>query len=219
MAMLVQSGESLRLREGSRRRRPRAAAATEFARALDALGIAQRQAARLFNVNVRHIRRWRHGDRRLPHGISLVVRLLAMGIITVDQVERAAVLAETEDAQTGAKPRHSHRDLVRTNGGANPRPPAPFVVSPAPEQRTKAAVPADLDQTTAEKVFALASDACRWPCGDPRRLDFHFCGSPVTRKPYCEEHRRAAYMQSIERRPSVPFRLSMKPTLKLVAAV
>ena len=47
--------------------------------------------------------------------------------------------------------------------------------------------------STAEKVCALAPDACRWPCGDPARPDFHFCGSPVAKKPYCEHHRAMAY--------------------------
>ena len=209
MTILVHSGDLGREETLPRRRRPRAAATTEFARALDALDIAQRQAARLFNVNVRHVRRWRHGDRRLPHGIGLVVRLLTMGIITVDQVERAAVPAGTEDAQTGAKPRRSHRGPVQTNGGANPRPSAPLVVPPAPEQT---ALAADLDLTTAEKVFALASNVCRWPCGDPGRPGFRFCCSPTDKRPYCEHHSAQAYMAPPTRslRRTTPFRFSAK---------
>jgi GcrA cell cycle regulator len=48
--------------------------------------------------------------------------------------------------------------------------------------------------TTAEKVCALTLGGCRWPYGDPRHPDFHFCGAPVVREPYCEQHRAMAYL-------------------------
>jgi hypothetical protein len=164
-----------------------------------------------------------------------VLRLLAAGTVTVDQVEQAAAVVTP----------------ARTNGGAEPEPPAPLLGAPAPEPSAsllarpvpepsavadvKAAVSADptianptiadptiadstiadptiadsisadstsadSSPTTAEKVFALAPGACRWPYGDPQRPDFHFCGSPVTRKPYCEKHRTMAFVAA----PSVP---------------
>jgi|SRR6516165_8188627 len=199
-----------RLREDLRQRHRRATATTEFARALDALGIAQRQAARLFNVNVRHVRRWGRGDRRVPVGVTLLLRLLVEGVLTLDQIERVAVPAGTEDAQTGAKPRLSHRDPVRTNGGANPTLPAPLVVVPPALEQT--ALAADLDLTTAEKVFALASNVCRWPCGDPGRPGFRFCCSPTDKRPYCEHHSAQAYMAPPTRslRRTTPFRFSAK---------
>src|SRR5262249_61639998 len=79
---------------------------------------------------------------------------------------------------------------ARTNGSANPEPPAPLLVEPAPERSAdKAITLADQDLTTAQKVCALASGACRWPCGDPGRPDFHFCGNPVVEPPYCAHHR------------------------------
>src|SRR4029077_4930564 len=46
----------------------------------------------------------------------------------------------------------------------------------------------------AEKVVALAPGTCRWTCGDTVRPDFHFCGSPVASRPYCEHHRAIAYL-------------------------
>ena len=59
------------------------AATTEFRAALDALNITQRRAAKLFNVTSRHIRRWRSGDRRLPHAVAIVCNLLTMGVVTI----------------------------------------------------------------------------------------------------------------------------------------
>lgn len=40
---------------------------------------------------------------------------------------------------------------------------------------------------------------CQWPIGDPRDLEnFHFCGAPVTRGSYCDEHYRRAYQVELE---------------------
>ena len=155
-------------------------AATEFRATLGALGIAQHRVAQLFGVGPRSVRRWQDGDRRVPCGVGIVLRLLAAGTVTVAQVEQAAVPIP-----------------ARTNGSAKPGPPAPLLVAPAPEQSAtapaEAAALADPGLTTAEKVVALAPGDCRWPHGDPGHPDFHFCGSPVARKPYCEQHRAMAY--------------------------
>jgi hypothetical protein len=73
MAILVQSGDPgrketpPRLREDLKQQHQRATAATEFARTLGVLNIAQRRVARLFNVTPRHIRRWQHGNRSSTH--------------------------------------------------------------------------------------------------------------------------------------------------------
>jgi hypothetical protein len=156
-------------------------AGTEVREILGALGIAQHRVAQLFTVTPRSVRRWQSGDRHIPCGVNIVLRLLAAGAVTVAQVEQAAVPVP-----------------ARTNGSAKPGPPAPLLVEPAPEQsaltRAKAATLADPGLTTAEKVCALTPEACCWPCGDPGHPDFHFCGSPVAKRPYCEHHRTMAYV-------------------------
>ena len=39
---------------------------------------------------------------------------------------------------------------------------------------------------------------CRWPFGDPRDKDFHFCEKPRSwHSSYCEEHYRAAYQGTV----------------------
>src|SRR5262245_4263674 len=158
-----------------------ASATTELRETLGAVGIAQHHVAQLFGVSPRSVRRWQHGDRHIPCGVGIVLRLLAAGAVTVAQVEQAAVSAP-----------------ARTNGDAKSEPPALLLVEPAPEQSAltpaKAATLADSGLTTAEKVIALALGACRWPCGDPRHPDFHFCGEPVAQSPYCDHHRTIAYM-------------------------
>src|SRR5262249_49175349 len=83
-------------------------ATTEFHEMLSALGIARHRVAQLFGVGPRSVRRWQCGDRRVPCGVGIVLRLLAAGTVTIAQVEQAAVPIP-----------------VRTNGSAKPEPPAP----------------------------------------------------------------------------------------------
>lgn len=44
-------------------------------------------------------------------------------------------------------------------------------------------------------LMDLKLTSCRWPIGDPKDADFHFCGKPAqTGKPYCPEHCKLAYI-------------------------
>ena len=87
MTILIQSGDPGRVKTPPfQRRRSRAAATTEFGAALDALGIPQTQVAGLFSVSTRHIRRWRSGARRVPRGVAIVIRLLAIEAISIGQI-------------------------------------------------------------------------------------------------------------------------------------
>lgn len=46
----------------------------------------------------------------------------------------------------------------------------------------------------------LDNHTCRWPLGDPKDADFHFCGRKVkTGQTYCEEHSAVAYVKPIRR--------------------
>jgi GcrA cell cycle regulator len=47
----------------------------------------------------------------------------------------------------------------------------------------------------------LKGKMCRWPIGDPREDDFHFCGgNSIAGLPYCEEHAKVAYQASSRNR-------------------
>lgn len=44
-------------------------------------------------------------------------------------------------------------------------------------------------------LMDLKLTSCRWPIGDPKDPDFHFCGKQAqTGKPYCPEHCKMAYI-------------------------
>jgi hypothetical protein len=168
-----------------RQRRLRAAAVTEFDAALTTLGIKQRSAAQWFRTSERNIRRWKSGARRTPPGVMVTVRLMLAGKIGPADVELAAASIST-----------------RTNGGAKKEPPAPLRAAPAPEEQPASAgcprqpplVDPSPTASVVEQVCALASDACRWPCGDPRDRNFRFCGKPTATGSYCGYHRAVAYL-------------------------
>ncbi len=51
---------------------------------------------------------------------------------------------------------------------------------------------------------ALKRNECRWPYGDPRQKDFHFCGKPrMADRPYCEFHVRRSSSPSRPYRPYI----------------
>ena len=51
-----------------------------------------------------------------------------------------------------------------------------------------------------KKLFTvndLTAHSCRWPIGDPKDEDFHFCGKEaLPDKPYCAEHAAIAYVSA-----------------------
>lgn len=51
-----------------------------------------------------------------------------------------------------------------------------------------------------KKLFTvndLTSTSCRWPIGDPKDEDFHFCGEKaLPDKPYCAKHAAIAYVSA-----------------------
>jgi len=43
----------------------------------------------------------------------------------------------------------------------------------------------------------LKSNMCKWPVGDPKEDDFHFCGENCAyESPYCAEHSEMAYAKT-----------------------
>lgn len=49
-------------------------------------------------------------------------------------------------------------------------------------------------------LIELDNHTCRWPLGDPKDPDFHFCGRKVkTGQTYCEEHSAIAYVKPVRR--------------------
>jgi len=49
-------------------------------------------------------------------------------------------------------------------------------------------------------ILTLTDRICKWPIGDPRHPDFHFCGKASAEGlPYCTDHARRAYQPPARR--------------------
>jgi GcrA cell cycle regulator len=58
----------------------------------------------------------------------------------------------------------------------------------------------------ATSVLQLGAHTCHWPIGDPKALDFSFCGRRAGESgPYCADHDRRAHRPGAERLDRDPF--------------
>jgi GcrA cell cycle regulator len=101
------------------------------------------------------------------------------------------LLGKTRNAVIGAIHRHRFQTLAPRPAKKEDRAvavDAPCGFPSPPEQPAREARVADglrLPQTDKQ---------CRWPFGDPRDKDFHFCTNERSwNSPYCDEHHRMAY--------------------------
>ena len=52
-------------------------------------------------------------------------------------------------------------------------------------------------QASHTTFITLTERMCRWPIGDPKNSDFHFCGQAIEiSRTYCQEHLSKAFMAS-----------------------
>jgi GcrA cell cycle regulator len=83
--------------------------------------------------------------------------------------------------------------------------PAPVAVAKIVEEKKpapKRAAPVPVKKSTGGVAMVNLKDRmCRWPHGDPKDADFHFCGDDsVAGLPYCDDHAKAAYQTSTRAR-------------------
>jgi GcrA cell cycle regulator len=118
--------------------------------------------------------------------IGKVHRLGLSGRATVSRLRpvRRSIRVSPIPSRTPAPP-------ARTMGeaGRHLLPPVPAGVGPSPAGRIDLA--------------SLTDGACRWPLGDPKQPDFHFCGGHANGAVYCEHHARIAYQATARQRRAV----------------
>lgn len=61
--------------------------ANQYRAALDRLGLSQLGAARLFEADGRTSRRWALGERSVPIGIAILLKLMLAGKVTAADIE------------------------------------------------------------------------------------------------------------------------------------
>lgn len=115
--------------------------------------------------------------------------------------QAAASVSETAPVKTAEKP----KETAKAKPAAKPVSPAveekniPSPAKPAKEPvksfTPKPAAPAKSYNGNA-KLTDLDNHTCRWPIGDPKDENFHFCGRKIRMgQTYCEEHAALAYVK------------------------
>jgi GcrA cell cycle regulator len=70
----------------------------------------------------------------------------------------------------------------------------------APSRRIEPPPPVEIDDGPGATILTLTDRICKWPIGDPRQPDFHFCGrASAEGLPYCADHARRAYQPPARR--------------------
>lgn len=62
-------------------------APADFRRTLKGLHVSQARLARLLNLNKQTPTRWMNGEHPIPREVELIVKLLAAGRVTIDELE------------------------------------------------------------------------------------------------------------------------------------
>ena len=90
------------------------------------------------------------------------------------------------------RPRVRRPKLERPQVAARP-------AAAAPARRIEPA-PVELEDMPGATILTLTDRICKWPVGDPRDTNFHFCGRVSAEGvPYCTEHARRAYQAPARR--------------------
>ena len=70
-------------------------------------------------------------------------------------------------------------------------------ISKTERQKTKELKQRDLPLRLVLRDIKWSRSKCVWPSGDPKTVEFNFCGAPIVPgKPYCAEHCDLAYTTS-----------------------
>lgn len=112
---------------------------------------------------------------------------------------RPSPIKKKEDAQTEPKAKETPAKQIKEPAKEAPKPAVkketePQVKSPAPAP--KAVVEPRHKAGHNISLTDLDNHTCRWPIGDPKDDNFHFCGKKVRiGQTYCEEHAAVAYVK------------------------
>lgn len=109
-----------------------------------------------------------------------------------------------KEVKTPVKPASAPKDEPHSEKKATPKPAphsAPKQAATNDEEDIKLAKSINMPAANSSKkdhlsLIDLDNHTCRWPVGDPKDDNFHFCGKKVrVGQTYCEEHAATAYVK------------------------
>ena len=131
---------------------------------------------------------------------------------------RPSPIKKKDQASETPKPEKKPATLKATKEKAKPAAPVSKTVTEKPKKEEKPVakeevvakvddvdlkfIPAPIKEKTPSKagqnvsLIELDNHTCRWPIGDPKDENFHFCGKKVRiGQTYCDEHSAIAYVK------------------------
>ena len=117
---------------------------------------------------------------------------------TAQPAEKKPLAEKKTTAETPKEP--AQRPTVSAPKEENVSPEKKFQAPSEEQLANEFAFKADLKKSGASKgktmLVDLDNHTCRWPIGDPKDENFHFCGKKVKiGQTYCEEHAAIAYVK------------------------
>lgn len=121
---------------------------------------------------------------------------------------RPSPIKKKSDTNSVPEKKESNETLPKSSKGKTEK-----VVTPLPKQEKKL----DTEVVVEEKIEIslstpptshngktsltdLDNHTCRWPIGDPKDENFHFCGRKVRiGQTYCDEHANIAYVKAVKK--------------------
>lgn len=68
------------------------------------------------------------------------------------------------------------------------------------DEKTEISAPVSHHHNGKTSLTDLDNHTCRWPIGDPKDENFHFCGRKVRiGQTYCDEHANIAYVKAVKK--------------------
>jgi len=115
-------------------------------------------------------------------------------------VSRNAVIGKAHRLELSGRPSPIKRKEDEEEEEVAAAAPAAVEAQPAPVEKV-AAKPVPERKSGGATILNLTERMCKWPIGDPRDKDFHFCGKASHGNfPYCIEHAQIAYQPPGKRR-------------------
>lgn len=113
---------------------------------------------------------------------------------TLGGVTRNAVIGKAHRMGLSGRPSPIKKVKERPVSAPSATAETPAAPAAAPAARAKPVAVSASGKGAGVSILQLTERMCKWPHGDPREADFHFCGQPSKPgMPYCTDHVSVAY--------------------------
>ncbi len=116
----------------------------------------------------------------------------------IKKKETAASDNAKKDPASQAKPSKSKNEKIAAAKKTEPE--SELIEDIVIEEKIEIVPPSYPQRSDKTSLTDLDNHTCRWPIGDPKDENFHFCGKKVRiGQTYCDEHAAVAYVKAVKK--------------------